>query len=273
MNVKERSGPMLAGQSAIVTGAGSGIGRSIAEALSSAGARVTVNDVSEERAQSVAKIITSAGGNALGVGADVSDEDDVERLFRTTLEKFGSLDILVSNAGIQSDAPFLEMSLQDWNRVIAVNLTGGFLCARAAARQFVLQGVRDSVSRSAGKILFTSSVHQVIPWSEHVNYAASKGGLMQLMRSAAQELSHRKIRVNAIAPGAIKTAINRKAWSTEEARDSLLKLIPYGRLGEPEDIARAAVWLVSDDADYVQGATLFVDGGMTLYPGFSEGHG
>jgi glucose 1-dehydrogenase len=271
--MSDRPSEGLSGQSAIVTGAGSGIGKSIAQALAAAGVGVIVNDVSEKAATAVAESLRSTGAKAVALAADVSDEAAVERLFRGAIEELGALDILVSNAGIQKDASFLEMSIQEWTRVISVNLTGGFLCARAAARQFVRQGIRAGVSRSAGKILFTSSVHQVIPWTGHVNYAASKGGLQQLMRSVAQELAPHRIRVNAVAPGAIETAINRSAWSTEEARARLLELIPYGRVGEPEDIARAALWLVSDNADYVQGATLFVDGGMTLYPGFSEGHG
>jgi glucose 1-dehydrogenase len=178
---------------------------------------------------------------------------------------------LINNAGLQQDAPFHEMSLQQWERVISVNLTGQFLCAREAAREFLRRGVVPEVSRAAGKIICMSSVHEVIPWAGHVNYAASKGGIMQLMKSMAQELAPQKIRVNSIAPGAIKTPINRAAWETREALNSLLTLIPEGRIGEPGDIARTAVWLASDLSDYITGATIFVDGGMTLYPGFAAG--
>src|SRR4029077_5086078 len=161
-------------------------------------------------------------------------------------------------------------SLDQWNEVLAVNLTGQFLCARAAVAEFRRRGPRPAVSRALGKIICMSSVHEVIPWAGHVNYAASKGGIMLMMKSLAQEVAPEGIRVNAIAPGAIRTPINRAAWDTEAALAQLLTLIPYQRIGEPEDIANAAVWLASDLADYVTGTTLFVDGGMTLYPGFAD---
>jgi glucose 1-dehydrogenase len=177
----------------------------------------------------------------------------------------------VNNAGLQQDAAFHEMTLAQWDLVIRVNLTGQFLCAREAAREFLRRGVVPAVSTAAGKIICISSVHEVIPWSGHVNYAASKGGIMQLMKSMAQELAPKKIRVNSIAPGAIKTPINRPAWDTPAALDALLTLIPDQRIGLPQDIARTAVWLASDQSDYITGATLFVDGGMTLYPGFATG--
>jgi glucose 1-dehydrogenase len=176
-----------------------------------------------------------------------------------------------TNAGLQRDARFDEMTLDQWNVVIGVNLTGQFLCAREAVREFKRRGVDPKLSKAAGKIICMSSVHEVIPWGGHANYAASKGGIMQLMKSMAQELAPKKIRVNSIAPGAIKTPINRAAWETPAAEAELLKLIPEGRVGIPEDIARAVVWLASDASDYVTGTTLFVDGGMTLYPGFATG--
>ncbi len=264
----------LAGQVALVTGANSGIGEAIARAMAAAGAAVAVNYVVHpELAQAVVAGITGAGGRAIAVQADVSNEAQVQAMFAATIKEFGTVDILASNAGLQDDAPFLEMTLAKWQHVLNVNLTGGFLCAREAAREFVRRGVRPDVSRAAGKIIFTSSVHQIIPWAGHVNYATSKGGMFQLMESTAQELAHLHIRVNSIAPGAIKTPINRAAWDTAAAEQQLLKLIPYGRVGEPMDIGKVAAWLASDDADYVTGATLFVDGGMTLFPGFSTGHG
>jgi len=163
------------------------------------------------------------------------------------------------------------MTLEQWNLVIGVNLTGQFLCAREAAKEFLRRGVQPHVSSAAGKIICMSSVHQVIPWAGHVNYATSKGGIDMMMRSIAQELAPHKIRVNSIAPGAIKTPINKAAWDTPEAEAKLLTLIPAKRVGDVEDIAKAAVWLASDDSDYVNGATLFVYGGMTLYPGFAAG--
>ncbi len=266
--------PSLAGQHALVTGANSGIGEAVARALAAAGASVVVNYITQpEAAEQVVSDIVASGGSALAIRADVSREDEVRAMFRQAIETLGTLHIVVSNAGIQRDSSFLEMTLDTWNAVIGVNLTGSFLCAREAAREFVRRGMQPEISCALGKIIFMSSVHQVIPWAGHVNYATTKGGIAQLMRSVAQELAHRKIRVNSIAPGAIKTPINRSAWDTAGAEQKLLGLIPYDRIGEPEDIGKAAVWLASDESDYVTGTTLFVDGGMTLFPGFATGGG
>jgi glucose 1-dehydrogenase len=260
---------LLGGQRAIVTGANSGIGEAVAIALAEAGARVVVNYISgPERAERVVDEIRRAGGEAVAVRADVSKEDQVEAMFEQTIAAWGSVDIVVNNAGLQRDAPLHEMSLKDWQFVIDVNLTGQFLCARAAVREFLRRGVVPELSAAAGKILCMSSVHDVIPWAGHANYAASKGGVSMLMKTMAQELAMRKIRVNAISPGAIKTPINTEAWDTPDAERKLLRLIPYERVGETRDIARAAVWLASDLSDYVNGATLYVDGGMTLFPEF-----
>jgi len=262
----------LKNQKALVTGANSGIGEACALALGAAGAAVTVNYVSRpEEAERVVQTIQQSGSEAIALQADVSREDQVQGMFAETLKRFGTIDILVNNAGLQRDSCFQDMTLEQWNTVIAINLTGQFLCAREAVREFLRRGVVPEVSTAAGKIICMSSVHEVIPWGGHVNYAASKGGVMQLMKSMAQELAPKKIRVNSIAPGAIKTPINRSAWDTPEAEAALLKLIPAGRAGVPLDIARAAVWLASDSSDYVTGTTLFVDGGMTLYPGFATG--
>jgi glucose 1-dehydrogenase len=263
---------LLAGQKALVTGGSSGIGRAVAIALGGAGADVAVNYRSgEEEAQEVVDAIKDKGSNAIALQADVSKEDQVQAMFARLLEAFGTIDILVANAGLQQDAPLEEMTLQQWNTVIGVNLTGQFLCAREAVREFKRRGVRKEVSCAAGKIICMSSVHDTIPWAGHVNYAASKGGVMLMMKSIAQEVAPYRIRVNSISPGAIRTPINRPAWETPEAYAELLKLIPYKRIGEPEDIARAAVWLASDEADYLTGTSLYVDGGMTLYPGFEAG--
>lgn len=260
----------LLGQAALVTGANSGIGKGVALALAEAGAAVMVNYVvGDDAATAVVDEIRAAGGRAVAHRADVSAEDQVEGMFERAIQEFGTIDILVNNAGLQRDKSFAEMSLDEWNKVLDVNLTGQFLCSRSATREFLRRGVVPSVSRAAGKIICISSVHQRIPWSGHANYATSKGGVKLLMESMAQELAPRRIRVNAIAPGAIQTPINTSAWDTSAALDRLLTLIPYGRIGLPEDIARAAVWLASDDSDYVVGTTLFVDGGMTLYPGFA----
>ncbi len=264
----------LEGQVALVTGANSGIGAAIARELATAGAAVIVNYVTHpDAADAVVSGIRATGGRAIAIAADVSDEAQVEAMFAETIRQFGTVDILASNAGLQDDAPFIHMTLAQWNHVLGVNLTGGFLCAREAAREFLRRGVRADVSRAAGKIIFTSSVHQMIPWAGHVNYATSKGGMLQLMSSVAQELAQHKIRVNSVAPGAIRTPINHTAWDTPAAEQRLLQLIPYGRVGDPADVGRAVAWLASDAADYVTGTTLFVDGGMTLFPGFSTGDG
>ena len=268
--------PILKGQTAIVTGASSGIGRGIAAALCAAGANVLINYVGpDEQADLVVNEATHCGcahrGRALAMKADVSDENQVSSLFARAIEEFGTVDILVNNAGLQQDASLEQMTLAQWRRVIDVNLTGQFLCAREAVREFKRRGVKPDVSCAAGKIICVSSVHEVIPWAGHVNYAASKGGVMLMMKSIAQEVAPWRIRVNSICPGAIRTPINRTAWETPEAYNDLLKLIPYKRIGEPDDIARLAVWLASDEADYITGASLFVDGGMTLYPGFEAG--
>ncbi len=261
----------LQGQAALVTGASSGLGKAIAIEFGRAGANVAVNYVVQpEVAEAVVQEIVQQGGKAVAIKADVSKEDEVQAMFRQAVEAFGTLHILVSNAGLQRDASIDNMTLEQWNTVIGINLTGQFLCAREAVRIFKGRGVDPGLSVAAGKIICMSSVHQVIPWAGHVNYAASKGGIMMMMETLAQELAPSRIRVNAIAPGAIRTPINTGAWQTPAAYDKLMELVPYKRIGEPVDIARAAVWLASDASDYVTGTTLFVDGGMTLYPGFAD---
>lgn len=263
---------VLAGQPALVSGASSGIGRAVALALGRSGADVVVNYASgHDAAQAVVAEIRSFGARAIAVQADVSQETQVQAMFAQAIEAFGTLHVVVCNAGLQRDAPFHAMSVDQWNRVIAVNLTGQFLCARSAVREFTRRGVVRGVSPAAGKIIHMSSVHEQIPWAGHVNYAASKGGVMMLMKSLAQEVAPLRIRVNAIAPGAIRTAINAAAWETPQAYADLMTLVPYQRIGEPRDVAQAAVWLASDASDYVTGTSLYVDGGMALYPGFSDG--
>ena len=261
----------LKGQQALVTGASSGIGAGVAVALARAGADVLVNYASSEAgARKVVEEIAAFGGKAVAFKADVSQEAEVQAMFDEMSRSLGAIDILVNNAGLQQDAPFADMSLAQWNKVMSINLTGMFLCSRLAVREFLRDGAKPH-SRAIGKIICMSSVHEIIPWAGHVNYAASKGGVKLFMQSLAQEMAPRKIRVNSIAPGAIQTPINRNAWETPEALGKLLELIPYGRIGLADDIGKAAVWLASDDSDYVNGQTLFVDGGMTLYPEFADG--
>lgn len=262
---------LLAGQKALVTGANSGIGLAVALAMAEAGADVIVNYVAgDDTAEQVVQQITDFGVRGIALKADVSQEDQVLAMFAHARDQFGTIDILVNNAGLQRDAKLTEMTLQQWNMVIGVNLTGQFLCAREAVREFRRRGVVPAVSRAAGKIICMSSVHQVIPWAGHVNYAASKGGINMMMKTIAQEVAPDRIRVNSICPGAIRTPINHDAWATTDALDKLLTLVPYGRVGEPADIGRTAVWLASDQSDYITGASIFVDGGMALYPGFAD---
>ena len=270
--------PKLKDQVAIVTGSSSGIGKACAIYLASLGAKVVVNYSSNlDEGQKTLDEITANGGIAILVKADVSKEDEVKAMFNKTINEFGRLDILVSNAGLQQDSSFLEMSLEKWQKVIDVNLTGNFLCCREAAIQFVAQekakkdaGQPDHSELAVGKIILMSSVHDIIPWAGHVNYAASKGGIMMFMKSISQELAPHKIRVNSVSPGAIKTTINKEVWSDPEKYKGLLQLIPYRRIGTPQDVAKAVAWLASDDSDYVNGETLYIDGGMTLYPEFAD---
>jgi glucose 1-dehydrogenase len=262
----------LKGQKALVTGANSGIGKGVALALGRAGADVVINFRSgEEAAQQVADEIIAGGSRSYIHNADVSQEAQIIGMFERMKKEFGTIDIMVNNAGLQKDARIEDMTLEQWNTVIGVNLTGQFLCAREAVKEFKRRGVVKEVSCAAGKIICISSVHEVIPWAGHVNYAASKGGVMLMMKSIAQEVAPHRIRVNSVSPGAIRTPINTDAWSTPEAYAALMKLIPYKRIGEADDIGRTVAWLASDEADYITGTSIYVDGGMTLYPGFEAG--
>ena len=262
----------LEGQVALVTGGATGIGAGVAKALGAAGAAVAINYLMHsEIADEVAGEIRALGGKAMTLKADVSSEEEVRAMFQALFKAWGTIDVLVNNAGLQKDAAFTDMTLADWNTVIGVNLTSMFLCAREAVREMIRRGIRPDVSRAAGKVICMSSVHEIIPWAGHVNYSASKGGVHAFMQSLAQEMAPYRVRVNSIAPGAIQTPINRAAWETPQALASLLTLIPYGRIGVPEDIGKVAVFLASDDSDYIHGQTIFVDGGMTLYPEFARG--
>jgi glucose 1-dehydrogenase len=261
---------VLAGQKALVTGASKGLGQAIAIGFGQAGADVLVNYYSDpEGAKETARLIEEHGSKAVLFKADTAKEDQVKAMFDCMIDSFGRLDICVPNSGIQLNALIDEMTLAQWQRVIDVNLTGMFLCARESVRLFKKQGIDRKISYAAGKLIFMSSVHDIIPWGGHVNYAAAKGGIMLMMKSIAQEVADLKIRVNAISPGAIRTPMNVEKLTSPDVYESvLLKLIPTKRIGEPEDVARATVWLASDESDYVHGVTIYIDGGMTLYPGF-----
>ncbi len=259
-------------QTVIVTGANSGIGEGVAIALGEAGANVVVNYVvNPDAANDVVEKIRSFGSQAIAIQTDVSKEDQVIKMFQQTIQQFGTVDILVNNAGLQRDAKFHEMTLEQWQFVIDINLTGQFLCAREAIKEFLRRGIVPERSVACGKIICMSSVHEIIPWAGHANYATSKGGIKMLMQTIAQEYGRQKIRVNSICPGAIKTPINKVAWETPDAYNKLMELIPYDRIGMPEDIGKLAVFLASDDSDYITGASIFIDGGMTLFEGFATG--
>jgi glucose 1-dehydrogenase len=261
---------VLVGQKALVTGASKGLGQAMAISFARAGADVLVNYSTDEAgARHTARVIEEHGGRAVIFKANVAKEDEVKMMFACMLENRGRLDICVPNAAIQLNAPVDEMSMDQWQGVIDVNLTGMFLCAREAIRVFKRQGIDRSISYACGKLIFISSVHDIIPWEGHANYAAAKGGLMLFMKSLAQEVAHLRIRVNSISPGAIRTPMNVEKLTSQEMYERvLLKLIPSKRIGEPDDVARTAVWLASDESDYLQGTTIYIDGGMTLYPGF-----
>jgi glucose 1-dehydrogenase len=258
-------------QTVLVTGASSGIGQGIAIAFGQQGANVIINyNSDDEGAKDTLEKVLEGGGKGFIYKADVSKEDEVSKMFQKAVDEYKTLDILISNAGIQKDSSFASMTLDDWNQVIDTNLTGNFLCAREAIKQFQKKEPIDLESKAVGNIIFISSVHDIIPWAGHVNYASSKGGILMLMKSLALEVASKKIRVNGISPGAIATDINDEVWNDEAKKKELLKLIPYKRIGLPEDIARVAVWLASHESDYITGTTIYVDGGMTLYPGFLE---
>ena len=261
---------VIPGQKALVTGASKGLGQAIAIGLAQAGADVLVNYFSDEKgAKRTVEKIRGLGRKAEMVKADVAVEEEVTAMFDYMNKTFGRLDICVPNSALQLNARVDEMTLAQWQRVISVNLTGVFLCCRESIRAFKRQGIDRAISYACGKLILLSSVHDIIPWEGHANYAAAKGGLILFMKSLAQEVAHLRIRVNAISPGAIRTPMNvEKLTSPEVFERVLLKLIPSKRIGEPEDVARAAVWLASDESDYVQGTTIYLDGGMTLYPGF-----
>ncbi|MFD2163292.1 glucose 1-dehydrogenase [Paradesertivirga mongoliensis] len=258
-------------QTVLVTGASSGIGQGIATAFGRKKANVVVNYYSdEEGANHTLDMIREAGGHGFVCKADVSKEDDVISMFAQTINEFGSLDVLINNAGIQKDSSFSSMTIEQWNKVISTNLTGHFLCAREAIKHFEATQRSKREGNAAGNIIFISSVHDIIPWAGHANYASSKGGILMLMKSLALEVAPKKIRVNSISPGAIATDINDEVWKDEEKKKELLKLIPYRRIGQPDDIGKVAIWLASAESDYITGTTIYVDGGMTLYPGFLE---
>jgi glucose 1-dehydrogenase len=259
----EASSQRLAGRRALVTGASSGIGRSTVMRLAAEGASAVVNYVGRrDGADEVVGAIEAQGGRAIAVEADVSSEPEVQAMFERARDELGGpVDILVNNAGVEAPYALVDMPLEEWNRVIGVNLTGAFLCAREAARGMVGAGL-------PGIIVNVSSVHEVIPWERFGHYCASKGGMKVWAQTIAKELAPKRIRVVNVAPGAIATPINKDVLEDDVKRRAVEAEIPWGRFGKPEEIAGAVAWLASDEAEYVTATTLFVDGGMTAYPGF-----
>jgi glucose 1-dehydrogenase len=253
---------LLEGRKALITGSSSGIGRSCAIRFSQEGADVCINYFSEHEAEDANEVVSQVeaqGRRAMAVQADVGNEEDVKRMVAAAHEAFGGLSILVNNAGIENQVPTMEMSLKDWERVLRTNLTGVFLCMRETAALMKDKG---------GAIINMSSVHQFIPWPGFAHYCASKGGMKLLTETAAREWAPHKIRVLNVAPGAIATPINNFVLDDPEAKHAVEEEIPLGRFGQPEEIAAAVAWAASDEASYVTGSTLVVDGGMALYPKF-----
>jgi glucose 1-dehydrogenase len=260
--METRTAP-LAGRRALVTGAATGIGRATARRLASDGAAVVVNHVGDAGdAGEVVGEIDRHGGRGVAIRADVSNEDEVVAMFARAADELGGpVDLLVNNAGIEKPFALVDMPLAEWERVLAVNLTGSFLCAREAARALVAAG-------APGAIVNVSSVHETIPWPSFAHYCASKGGMKLFAQTIARELAPHRIRVVSVAPGAILTPINQELVDDPEKRRAVEEQVPWGRLGRPEEIAAAIAWLAGPEAEYVVGTTLFVDGGMTLYPEF-----
>jgi glucose 1-dehydrogenase len=253
----------LEGRRALVTGSATGIGRSTVLRLTAEGATAIVNYVGpSDPADEVVGEVARAGGRAVAIEADVSNEEQVQAMFARAADELGGpVDVLVNNAGVEKPFQLVDMPLDEWNKVIAVNLTGAFLCAREAARGLVNAG-------EPGVIVNMSSVHEVIPWERFGHYCASKGGMKLWAQTIAKELAPKRIRVVNVAPGAIATPINKDVLEDDVKRRAVEAEIPWGRFGEPEEIAAAVAWLASPEAGYVTGTTLFVDGGMTAYPGF-----
>ena len=246
---------------AIITGAATGIGQAIAIGMAREGASVVVDYVGNPDAPAdTVKQIESAGGKVIAVAADVSKPDQVANLIQQTLSAYGKLDILVNNAGIEHKHPITEFPLDQWNQIIAVNLTGPFLCAQAAANQMISQ-------KGTGRIINISSVHQDLPMPGNAPYCASKGGLRMLMRTMAVEMGPHNITVNNIGPGAIFTPIDADVEANPEMEKMLMGEIPLNRWGKPEEVANLAIFLASDDAGYVTGSTYFIDGGMLRMSG------
>lgn len=257
----------LNGKVVVITGASTGLGAAMAERFGKEKAKVVVNYYkNEQEAIDTKDKVEKAGGQAIIVQADVTKEEDVINLVQTAIKEFGTLDIMINNAGMENPVPSHELSLEDWRKVMDTNLTGAFLGSREALKHFIENDIQ-------GNIINMSSVHEMIPWPTFVHYAASKGGMKLMTETLALEYAPKKIRVNNIGPGAMNTPINAEKFADPEQRADVESMIPMGYIGKPEEVASAAVWLASTESSYVTGHTLFVDGGMTKYPAFMAGRG
>ncbi|MDT3958391.1 glucose 1-dehydrogenase [Staphylococcus kloosii] len=253
----------------VITGAGSGLGKAFSEEFGKLKAKVVMNYLSDNHLDDVnetIKLIEDAGGQAIKVQGDVSVEDDVNNLVQTAVKEFGTLDVMINNAGFEKPIPTHEMSVSEWQKVIDINLTGAFMGAKAAVNQFLKEDKK-------GVILNTSSVHDTIPWPNYVNYAASKGGLKLMMETMSMEYAQYGIRINNISPGAIVTEHTREKFSDPTTRAETLEMIPAKEIGEAHQVANVALFLASEFSDYIHGTTIYVDGGMTNYPAFMGGKG
>jgi len=257
----------LEGKVVVITGASTGLGRAMANRFGEEKAKVVINYRSnEEEANTVVEEVKKAGGDAIAIKGDVTVESDVINLVQSATKEFGSLDVMINNAGIENAVESHKMPLEDWNRVIETNLTGAFIGSREAIKYFVEHDIK-------GTVINMSSVHEKIPWPLFVHYAASKGGIKLMTETLAMEYAPKGIRVNNIGPGAINTPINAEKFADPKQRADVESMIPMGYIGKPEEIAATAAWLASSQASYVTGITLFADGGMTLYPSFQAGRG
>nr|WP_263314973.1 glucose 1-dehydrogenase [Mammaliicoccus sp. Marseille-Q6498] len=251
----------------IITGGNSGIGKSTSERFGREESKVVINYLDHaEDAEAIVKTIKESGGDAIAVQGDVSKEEDIKNLIQKAHEKFGRIDVMINNAGFEKPIPTHEMSLEEWSKVIDINLTGAFLGSREAVKYYLEHDIK-------GQIINTASVHDVIPWPNYVNYAASKGGLKLMMETMSMEYGKNGIRINNVSPGAVVTEHTREKFSDPATRKETLEMIPLNEIGEADQVANINAFLASEQAHYIHGTTIYVDGGMTNYPAFMGGKG
>ncbi|WP_413628282.1 glucose 1-dehydrogenase [Fructilactobacillus vespulae] len=257
----------LEGKTAVITGGNSGIGAAIAERLGKEHMNIVINYRKNlDSAKTTAEIVKQNGGKVIIKQGDISQDGIADELIDAAVKEFGEMDIFFNNAGMETQKPTHEVSLDEWNRVISVNLNGTFLGTKAAINYWIK-------NNKQGNVINTSSVHQQIPWPTFASYAASKGGIKLFTETTAMEYAKKNIRINQICPGAINTPINAEKFSDPAAYAETASMVPMGRIGKPEEVSAGAAWLASDESSYVTGQSLFIDGGMVLYPAFQDGKG